>query len=216
MHRPSFHARIGAIVLGFDIDKAGAYEVDFGKVFKVFDTFMSVLDASKQEPTESPKSGDRPTPAPTFADQVEMRLTNVVISALKEAFNRDEARLELERAHLEEQRRRAEETMRMELRRQAAEREISRLRLLGLVGMIGWIASILLLALRRDVSHVTQGLLIAAAILSLCSLGSAFIAQGRINTYVIENNHPLDTVLTPVSLSLLLAALGAAAVSLLL
>jgi hypothetical protein len=216
MHRPSFHARIGAIVLGFDIDKAGAYEVDFGKVFKVFDTFMSVLDASKQEPTESPKSGDRPTPAPTFADQVEMRLTNVVISALKEAFNRDEARLELERAHLEEQRRRAEETMRIELRRQAAEREISRLRLLGLVGMIGWIASILLLALRRDVSHVTQGLLIAAAILSLCSLGSAFIAQGRINTYVIENNHPLDTVLTPVSLSLLLAALGAAAVSLLL
>jgi hypothetical protein len=184
---------------GVQIDKAGAYEVDFGKVFKVFDTFMSVLDTAKQEPTEAPKSSDRPTPAPSFADQVEMRLTNVVISALKEAFNRDEARLELERAHLEEQ---------------AAEREISRLRLLGLVGMIGWIASILLLVLRRDVSHVTQGLLIAAAILSLCSLGSAFIAQGRINAYVMENNHPLNTVLTPVSLSLLLAALAAAAVSL--
>jgi hypothetical protein len=215
MHRPSFHARIGAIVLGFNIDKAGAYEVDFGKVFKVFDTFMSVLDA-KQEPTEAPKSGDRPTPAASFADQVEMRLTNVVISALKEAFNRDEARLELERAHLEEQRRRAAETMRMEVRRQAAEREINRLRLLGVVGMIGWIASILLLVLRRDVSHVTQGLLIAAAILSLCSLGSAFIAQGRINAYVMENDHPLNTVLTPISLSLLLAALAAAAVSLLL
>jgi len=201
---------------GVQIDKAGAYEVDFGKVFKVFDTFMSVLDAAKQEPTEAPKSADRPTPATSFADQVEMRLTNVVISALKEAFNRDEARLELERAHLEEQRRRAEETMRMELRRQAAEREISRLSLLGVVGMIGWIASILLLVLRRDASHVTQGLLIAAAILSLCSLGSAFIAQGRINAYVMEDNHPLNTVLTPVSLSLLLAALAAAAVSLLL
>ena len=190
--------------------------MDFGKVFKVFDTFMSVLDAAKQEPTEAPKSADRPTPATSFADQVEMRLTNVVISALKEAFNRDEARLELERAHLEEQRRRAEETMRIELRRQAAEREISRLRLLGVVGMIGWIASVLLLVLRRDVSHVTQGLLIAAAILSLSSLGSAFIAQGRINGYVMEDNHPLNTVLTPVSLSLLLAALAAAAVSLLL
>jgi hypothetical protein len=215
MHRPGFPACIGAIVLGFNIDKAGAYEVDFGKVFKVFDTFMSVLDA-KQEPTEAPKSGDRPTPATTFADQVEMRLTNVVISALKEAFNRDEARLELERAHLEEQRRRAEETVRMELRRQTAEREISRLRLVGVVGMIGWIASILLLVLRRDVSHVTQGLLIAAAILSLCSLGSAFIAQGRINAYVTENDHPLNTVASPVSLSLLLAALAVAAVSLLL
>jgi len=190
--------------------------VNFGKVFKVFDTFMSVLDATKEESKEPPKSGDRPTPAPSLADQVEMRLTNVVISALKEAFNRDEARLELERAQLEEQRRRAEETMRMELRRQAAEREISRLRLLGVAGMIGWIASVLLLVMRRDVSHVTQGLLIAAAMLSLCSLGSAFIAQARISAYVLDNDRPLDTMAGPLSLSLLLVALAVTAVSLLL
>src|SRR5215813_15225496 len=112
---------------------------------------MSVLDAAKQEPTEAPKSADRPTPATSFADQVEMRLTNVVISALKEAFNRDEARLELERTHLEEQRRRAEETMRIELRKQAADRELSRLRLLGVAGMVGWVACMILLVLRHDV-----------------------------------------------------------------
>jgi hypothetical protein len=47
-------------------------------------------------------------------------------------------------------------------------------------------------------------------------LGSAFIAQGRINAYVTENDHPLNTVASPVSLSLLLAALAVAAVSLLL
>jgi len=190
--------------------------VNFEKVFKVFDTFKSVLDVTKQEPKEPPKSDAPPTSAPSFADQVEMRLTNVVISALKEAFNRDEARLELERAHLEEQRRRAEETLRREVRKQAADREINRLRLLGVAGMIGWIASMLLLVIRRDVSHLTQGLLIAAAMLSLCSLGCAFIAQGRISAYVMENDHPLNTTAGPVALSLLLAALAVAAVSLLL
>src|SRR5215470_12347189 len=177
---------------------------------------MSVLDVTKQQPDEPPKAADRTTPATTFADQVEMRLTNVVISALKEAFNRDEARLELERAHLDEQRRRAEESMRMELRRQAADREISRLRLLGVAGMIGWIASMLLLVMRRDASHVTQGVLISAAMLSLCSLGSAFIAQARISAYVLDNDHPLDTMAGPLSLSLLLVALAVTAVSLLL
>src|SRR5262249_4102619 len=143
-------------------------------------------------------------------------LTNVVISALKEAFNRDEARLELERAHLEEQRRHAAETMRLELRRQAAEREISRLRLLGVAGMIGWVASVLLLVMRREVSHVTQGVLITAAMLSLCSLAFAFIAQGRIGAYVMENDRPLNTVAGAVSLSLLLAAFALTAVGLLL
>ena len=42
-----------------------------------------------------------------LAGQIETRLTNVVVAALKEAFERDHARLELERAQMEEQRRRA-------------------------------------------------------------------------------------------------------------
>ena len=112
--------------------------MNFGKVFKVFDTVMSVIDATKEQPADPAKTGDRPSaPIPSFGDQIEMRLTNVVISALKEAFNRDEARLELERTHLEEQRRRAEETMRIELRKQAADRELGRLKLIGVAGLVG-------------------------------------------------------------------------------
>src|SRR2546430_13789583 len=67
--------------------------------------------------------------APTgLAGQIEARLTNVVVAALKEAFDRDHARLELERAQIEEQRRRAEEALRLELRRQVLDRELGRLR----------------------------------------------------------------------------------------
>jgi hypothetical protein len=198
---------------------AGVYNVNFGKVFKVFDTVMSVLDATKEEPSNQAKSGDRQTPASptsTLADQVEMRLTNVVVAALKEAFNRDEARLELERAHLEEQRRRAEETMRMELRRQAADRELGRLKLLVAAGIVGWIASMVLLAVRWSGSHVSRGMLAAAAVLCLCSLGSAFMAQASIGACAMTNDRPLKTSAGAVSLALVLAGLAIAAFSLLL
>jgi len=181
---------------------------------------MSVIDATKEQPSPPTKSGDAKSgdhsqaPAPSFGDQIEMRLTNVVISALKEAFNRDEARLELERTHLEEQGRRADETMRIELRKQAADRELSRLRLLGVAGMVGWVACMILLVLRQA-APMTRGLLIAAAILSLASLGSAFIAQSRIGVYVLEKDRPLNTTAGTMSLFLLLGALAVAAVSLL-
>ena len=49
---------------------------------------------------------------------LEARLTGVMVSALKEAFDRDAARLDLERAALDDQRRRAEEALRLELVRQ--------------------------------------------------------------------------------------------------
>src|SRR6267378_1719041 len=77
-----------------------------------------------------------------LAGQIETRLTNVVVAALKEAFDRDHARLELERAQMEEERHRAEEALRHELRRQALDRELARLRLLAGTALVGWIASI--------------------------------------------------------------------------
>ena len=51
---------------------------------------------------------------------LEARLAGVVVAALKEAFDRDTQRLELEREQLDAERQRAERALRLELRRQAA------------------------------------------------------------------------------------------------
>src|SRR5689334_20967728 len=59
---------------------------------------------------------------------IEARLAGVVVSALKEAFQRDSERIEFERQKLEGERERAERLLRMEWLRQAADREIGRLR----------------------------------------------------------------------------------------
>src|SRR6476646_10287602 len=61
---------------------------------------------------------------------LEARMAGVVVAALKEAFDRDSRRLELEREQLAAERQRAERALKLELLRQAGDREVGRLRLL--------------------------------------------------------------------------------------
>src|SRR5262245_45621452 len=62
---------------------------------------------------------------------IEARLAGVVVAALKEAFDRDSTRLELERSQIEAERQRAEAALQAELRRQAADRVLGQLRLVA-------------------------------------------------------------------------------------
>jgi hypothetical protein len=172
--------------------------MNFGNLIKAFDAVMAFRDATRRL---KGGSEDRPaetalatgTAANTFAGQIEARLTNVVVAALKEAFDRDHARLELERAQLEDQRRRAEEALRLELRRQAADREVGRLRLLAAAALVGWLASVLVLGTRAgDAALAARVALGAGWLLLLASLAAAFSAQSRASAAVIDATVPLD------------------------
>jgi hypothetical protein len=191
--------------------------VKFGNIVKVFDTVLSMLDAGKEEAPQPPAAEPRPSPPRNLADQIESRLTNVVVAALKEAFDRDHARLELEREHLQEQRRRAEEAARMELLRQVADRELGRLKFLGGAALVGWVGSVLLLMMRlHEASAASRATLIGACVLLLVSLGLAFAAQATVSASVLEPDRPPKTDTGILPLSFLLAGLALAAVSLVL
>ena len=103
--------------------------MNFSTLFKAYDAVVAFRDATRRfkglssEPPPPETSLSPSAAAQGIAGQIETRLTNVVVAALKEAFDRDHARLELERAQVEEQQRRAEEALRLELRRQAIDRE---------------------------------------------------------------------------------------------
>jgi hypothetical protein len=110
----------------------------------------------------------------------ETRVAGVVVAALKEAFDRDSRRLELEREQLEAERGRAERALKLELLRQAGDREIGRLRLIAAVAGVGWIGSLLFSP--RIVggplnARVTMG---AGWLLLLAALAATFVAQTRI------------------------------------
>lgn len=158
--------------------------MNFAGLFKAVDALVALREATRRftrTDREQPSEPSEPAPPAAvqgLAGQIETRLTNVVVAALKEAFDRDHARLELERSHLEEERRRAEAAFRAELRRQAVERELGSLRMIAGGAMLGWLASIVLLA----AGLVAQGwagrsVLIGAWGLLLGSLATAVVGQ---------------------------------------
>jgi len=191
--------------------------MNLANLFRAYDAVIAFRDAARRLKDSSGASKSEtslsPTTAQGIAGQIESRLTNVVVAALKEAFDRDHARLELERAQIEEQRRRAEEALRLELRRQTVDREIGRLRLLAGTALVGWIASISVLFVHQA-SVPSRVVLGAGWLLLLGSLGAAFSAQGRVNADRIDKPERADAGALP--LWLLIAGLAATAISLLL
>ena len=197
--------------------------MNFATLFKAFDAVVALRDAAQRFKGQAPPSQPdtaltQPSVVQGLAGQLETRLTGVVVAALKEAFDRDHARLELERAQIDEQRRRAEEALRLELRRQNVERELGRLRLLAGAAMVGWLASLLLLAARLQVASTPARVTLAAGWLCLLgALGAAFQGMGRIGRDAADlPSHAGVGQTAALPMWLLIAGLAFTAISLLL
>ena len=195
--------------------------MNFASVFKAFGALMALRGAvnrfSASPPPPEYTLQTQPAAAQGFGGHLETRLTNVVVAALKGAFDRDHTRLELERAQFDEERRRAEALLRLELRRQAVDREIARLRLLAGASMVGWIVSVVMVAAGRAGGSTPARVALAVGwMLILSALGAAFTAQARVGASLPDDDRSLDTAAAVATLSLLIAGLALTAVSLLL
>lgn len=200
--------------------------MNFVSLFKAFDAAVALADAARRlkGSSQASSAATPATPAAPPATQgagpggaIEARLTNVVVAALKEAFDRDHARLELERAQIEAEYRRAEAALRLERGRQAVDRELARLRLLAVASMGGWIASVVMFAAGvAGGSTPARGALAAGWMLLLGALGAAFTAQGRVNASTADDDRVLDGRAGVGALWLLIVGLAVTAVSLLL
>jgi hypothetical protein len=112
---------------------------------RILDTVVGVGDLALSKRA-------RRSPAPDDAQQLaggggalgqlETRLTGVVVAALKEAFDRDSRRLDLEHEQMTAERDRAERALRLELLRQAGDRELARLRLTAVMAVASWIGTL--------------------------------------------------------------------------
>jgi hypothetical protein len=149
--------------------------------------WMRVVDAVTNLAQLSGRLQRRPdldatlTPAPGVLGQLETRLTGVVVAALKEAFDRDRARMDLERVHLEAERRRAEEALRAELRRQAADRALGQMRMVAVMAIAVWMLSAALAGLVPGMrAGAGRWLLGGGWAFVLATLGCAFAAWQRI------------------------------------
>ena len=198
-----------------------------GHIMTAIDAVASLRDAAKRY--KAANAAARPSydgnlpqtiPGQGLGGQVEARLTNVVVAALKEAFDRDHARMELERSHLDEERRRGERLLGVELRRQAVDRELSRLRMIAGAAMVGWIASMAMLVARLASASTPARILVAAGwLLLLGALAAAFNAQPKVTVALEENRASERTsdagLAGTAAVWMLVTGLGVTAVSLL-
>lgn len=118
--------------------------------------------------------------APSSIGRLETRLAGVVVGALKEAFDRDSQRLEIERQQAEAERLRLERVMRLERLRQAGDREIARMRLMAVAAIVGW-AGTLFLATPLLATIGGRLMLGAGWTLLLAALACAFAEQSRLS-----------------------------------
>jgi hypothetical protein len=122
--------------------------------------------------------------------QIEARLVGVLVSALKEAFDRDRAHLEIEREQIEQERRRAEELMRLELLRQAGERELVNIRSGIIVTLVVWITSVLFMTVQRGGFGAAALVLLGVGwALLLGALGASFLVWRHVAGLLLRGTH---------------------------
>ncbi len=149
---------------------------------------------------------------------LEHRLAGVVVAALKEAFDRDRARMDLERETIEAERARAERALQAELRRQAADRALSQIRLISIFAGLVMLVSGLLAAWIGGMRGGTAAALLSAGwALALATLGCVFAAWQQVTVWASATEPPPagTSKLVAAAPWLLMASLALVAASLL-
>jgi hypothetical protein len=137
------------------------------------------------------------------AHSLEARLANVVVAALKEVFDRDARRIEFERQQAEAEQLRAERLLRLELFRQAGERELSRLRSLMAVTVAAAVGALLVsvqLIGRPLGARVAMGF---AWLLILAAMAATFVGQSTVSQELVQYDPGRHSVFHPTVASLL-------------
>jgi hypothetical protein len=150
---------------------------------------------------------------------LETRLAGVVVAALKEAFDRDRARMDLERDTLEGERSRAERALAAELRRQAADRALAQLQLIAVFAGLALLVSGVLAAWIGGMRDGTAAVLLTIGwTLAVAALGCVFAAWQQVSRWASQTDPPPAgaSTLAAVAPWLLLGSLATTAASLLL
>ena len=168
---------------------------------RIFDALLGVGNLAlarrlqrRSEEESDERDMERRGPAP---GSLEARLANVVVAALKEVFDRDARRLEFEREQAEAERQRAERLLRLELFRQAGERELGRLRVLTAVAVAAAIGALLVsvqLMGRPLGARVVMGL--AWSVL-LAAMVTTFVGQSTASRDLVQYDPDRHSVFHP-------------------
>jgi hypothetical protein len=165
----------------------------------IFDTVLNLTDVARRmrRPPAPPATAAAPVDeaardlaAAARGGAIEARLAGVVVAALKEAFDRDHQRMELEREQHEAERRRAERALRLELLRQSGDREIGRLRMLAAVAVVSWLGVLIFAGRLLEAGAAGRAALGVGLVLLLGAFAASFSGQSTLARSLAQA--PLD------------------------
>jgi hypothetical protein len=183
-----------------------------GGWIRVLDTVAGLAASRPRRAEAGGEISTAPSAGPLEA--LNAKLAGVVVAALKEAFDRDKTRMDLERETIEADRARAERALQAELRRQAAERTLTHLRLIavfsGCMLLVSGALSAWIPGMRAGGATVALAGGWAAA---LGALGCVFAAWPQVNGWAAGNSpeakEPGAAAIAPWLLLVALALTGA-------
>ncbi len=108
------------------------------------------------------------------------------MSALKEAFDRDRAHIEMEREQIEHERKRAAELMRLEMLRQAGEREVANIRSGVVITLVVWVTSVLFMMLHHAPGVVSTVLVAVGWAFLFAALAASFAAYRHVSGLLLR------------------------------
>jgi hypothetical protein len=170
---------------------------------RIIDVVMGVTDfaATRLSARRPPQSDDERaltnTASPGALGSLETRLAGVVVAALKEAFDRDNRRLDLEREQIQAERLRLERALRLEMQRQIADRELGRLRLTAGVAVVSWLGTLFFSTRLIEGGVASRVVLGAGWALLLAALAASFIGQSEIMRAVARADRNADEPVQP-------------------
>jgi hypothetical protein len=156
----------------------------------ILDTLIDVTNLALSKKSRRPSEELESAAQARTSGPIEARMTGVVVAALKEAFDRDARRLELEREQMERERVRAERLLRLDLLRQAGDREIGRLRLMAAVAVVSWFATLFFSPRLVGGPVGARALLGAGWLFLLAALSLSFTAQSSVGRALATLDEP--------------------------
>jgi hypothetical protein len=167
---------------------------------RILDLALTFADMARKTTRRQLAAGEPEASLATAAPAAtEARLAGVVVAALKEAFNRDNQRLEFERERVEAERRRAERLLKIELTRQAGDREIGRLRLVGAIAIGILLTTIVAAAVSGGGGTGTRIGLAGAWLCLLGAAAAAFMGQTTVSAALAALSDPVVDIRPPAS-----------------
>jgi len=153
--------------------------------FQILNTVAGLTEVARRIRRPASEADEPDSLATAGGTTIEARLAGVVVAALKEAFDRDRTRLDLEREQIETERRRVEEALRLEALRQVGERALAELRLSAMVTIVVWLVSAVLIVLVPGMREGAAKILLASGWTALVlALVLTFVTYGRLTRFL--------------------------------